>query len=86
MILIGNDIIGTTLILIATDAFNKYQKATGGVPDSATGLLRITSDQFVNLQSIFLNVNGVCVLPLVDPWQCRVISFSFSLDCTRINP
>ena len=80
MILIGNDIIGTTLILIATDAFNKYQKATGGVPDSATSLLTITSNQYADLQSIFLsvNVNGVCVLPLIGHWQRGVISFSFS--------
>ncbi|KIJ98997.1 hypothetical protein K443DRAFT_133220 [Laccaria amethystina LaAM-08-1] len=33
----------TTLVLIATDGFNKYTKATAAVFDSATGLLRITS-------------------------------------------
>ncbi|KAI9450023.1 aspartic peptidase A1 [Lactarius psammicola] len=37
---------GTTLILIATDAFNLYKSATGAVNDASTGLLRITSTQF----------------------------------------
>ena len=54
---------GTTLILIATDAFNKYRTATGGVPDSDTGLLRITPEQFSNLKSLYFNINnvGYCV-------------------------
>jgi cathepsin E len=55
-------LVGTSLILIATDAFKKYQSATGGVPDKATSLLTISSDQFANLKSIFVNVQGVCVL------------------------
>ena len=60
--LIGNNAIGTTLVLIATDAFNRYQTATGGVADSATGLLSITSSQYSNLQSLFFNVGDVCIL------------------------
>ena len=54
-------LIGTALVLIATDAFQKYQSATGGVLDPATNLLSITSTQFANLKSLFINVNGVCV-------------------------
>ncbi|KAI9452783.1 aspartic peptidase A1 [Lactarius psammicola] len=49
---------GTTLILIATDAFNRYKTATGAVNDAATGLLRITSTQFNNLQSLFFTAGG----------------------------
>ncbi|KAI9443644.1 aspartic peptidase A1 [Lactarius indigo] len=49
---------GTTLILIATDAFNRYKSATGGVNDANTGLLRITSTQFANLQSLFFTTGG----------------------------
>ncbi|KAF9055852.1 aspartic protease [Panaeolus papilionaceus] len=49
---------GTTLVLLATDGFDKYQTATGGVLDSATGLLRITSTQFSNLQSLFFTAGG----------------------------
>jgi len=49
---------GTTLILIATDAFQKYQSATGGTPDQATGLLKITSDQYNNLQPLAFTVGG----------------------------
>lgn len=46
-------LIGTTLVLIATDGFTKYRTATGAVLDNATGLLRVTSSQFSNLQSLF---------------------------------
>ncbi|KAG0323565.1 hypothetical protein BG000_002582 [Podila horticola] len=49
---------GTTLLLLATDAFKKYQSATGAVPDQATSLLSITSDQFANLQPLFFEING----------------------------
>ncbi|TBU30450.1 aspartic peptidase A1 [Dichomitus squalens] len=50
---------GTTLILIATDALSKYQRATGAVPDNATGLLRLTQAQFAKLQSLFFTIGGV---------------------------
>ncbi|KAI9439326.1 aspartic peptidase A1 [Lactarius indigo] len=49
---------GTTLVLIATDAFNRYKSATGGVLDASTGLLKITSTQFSNLQSLFFTSGG----------------------------
>ncbi|KAF8497311.1 aspartic proteinase from Irpex Lacteus [Gautieria morchelliformis] len=48
---------GTTLVLIATDAFARYTAATGGVLDNATGLLRLTTAQFANLQSLFFHVD-----------------------------
>ncbi|KAK0199003.1 aspartic peptidase A1 [Armillaria mellea] len=50
---------GTTLTLIASDAFRKYQSATGAVLDSATGLLRLTPTQFSNLKSLFFKIGGV---------------------------
>ncbi|KAK2465528.1 hypothetical protein APHAL10511_002420 [Amanita phalloides] len=43
---------GTTLILIATDAFNVYKSSTGGVADAATGLLRNTSFQYSSLNTL----------------------------------
>ncbi|KAL5495110.1 hypothetical protein ACEPAI_572 [Sanghuangporus weigelae] len=49
---------GTTLVLIASDAFRRYQSATGGVADGNTGLLRLTTAQFANLQSLFFSTNG----------------------------
>ncbi|OJT15186.1 Polyporopepsin [Trametes pubescens] len=49
---------GTTLLLIATDAFQAYQKATGAKLDNTTGLLTITEQQFENLQSLFFNIGG----------------------------
>ncbi|KAI0253242.1 aspartic protease [Lactifluus subvellereus] len=48
---------GTTLILIATDAFERYRSATGAVLDNTTGLLRITSEQFDNLESLFFTID-----------------------------
>ncbi|KAF8930621.1 hypothetical protein BGZ52_000891 [Haplosporangium bisporale] len=50
---------GTTLLLLATDAFNAFQKATGGVKDSATGLLSITSEQLGSMKSLFVTISGV---------------------------
>ncbi|KAL5518792.1 hypothetical protein ACEPAH_475 [Sanghuangporus vaninii] len=49
---------GTTLVLIASDAFTRYRTATGGVADRNTGLLRLTTAQFANLQSLFFTTNG----------------------------
>lgn len=50
---------GTTLLLLATEAFQAYQKATGAVLDSTTGLLTITAQQYANLQSLYFNIGGV---------------------------
>ncbi|KAI8994195.1 acid protease [Trametes punicea] len=47
---------GTTLLLLATDAFQAYQEATGATMDSTTGLLTLTEDQFANLQSLYFHV------------------------------
>ncbi|KAF8551965.1 acid protease [Imleria badia] len=49
---------GTTLILIASDAFQKYQSATGGTLDSTTGLLIVTSSQYSSLQTLSFNIGG----------------------------
>ncbi|KAG2032183.1 aspartic peptidase domain-containing protein [Suillus americanus] len=50
---------GTTLILIASDAFVKYQVATGATLDQSTGLLQISSDQYDQLQSLYFTIGGV---------------------------
>ncbi|KIJ53321.1 hypothetical protein M422DRAFT_155323, partial [Sphaerobolus stellatus SS14] len=47
---------GTTLTVLATDAFQAYQAATGATLDSATGLLTITDTS--NLKSLFFNIGG----------------------------
>ncbi|PIL28667.1 transporter [Ganoderma sinense ZZ0214-1] len=47
---------GTTLLLIATDAFDTYQNLTGATLDSTTGLLRLDPDQVGNLQSLFFHI------------------------------
>jgi hypothetical protein len=47
---------GTTLLLLATDAFQAYQRATGATIDRATGLLTISQAQFNNLKSMFFHI------------------------------
>ncbi|KAH9486071.1 Polyporopepsin [Psilocybe cubensis] len=49
---------GTTLILLATDAFKKYQTATKATLDSTTGLLKLSSANFNALQSLFFIAGG----------------------------
>ena len=49
---------GTTLLLIATDAFQKYQQATGATLDQTTGLLKLTQQQSSNLQSLFFTIGA----------------------------
>ncbi|KAG1820843.1 aspartic peptidase domain-containing protein [Suillus subaureus] len=50
---------GTTLILIASDAFAKYQAATGATLDETTGLLEISSEQYDQLSSLYFTIGGV---------------------------
>ncbi|OAX43684.1 acid protease [Rhizopogon vinicolor AM-OR11-026] len=50
---------GTTLIMIATDAFYRYQLATGAILDLTTGLLMISSNQYNNLLSLYYTIGGV---------------------------
>jgi len=47
---------GTTLLLIATSAFQAYQKATGATLDQTTGLLKLSSSEFSNLDSLFFQI------------------------------
>jgi len=49
---------GTTLMLIATDAFNRYKTTTGATLDSNTGMLSITNEQYSRLQSMFFTIGG----------------------------
>ncbi|KAF8816930.1 aspartic peptidase A1 [Phlegmacium glaucopus] len=55
---------GTTLILIATNAFNAYKTATGAVSDNTTGLLKLTSTQFANLKSLFFQTTSGAIFEL----------------------
>ncbi|PPQ94827.1 hypothetical protein CVT25_007464 [Psilocybe cyanescens] len=49
---------GTTLILIATDAYHAYISATGAIFDNATNLLTITIAQYNNLQDMIFHIGG----------------------------
>ena len=49
---------GTTLVMIASDAFNTYVSLTGATEDETTGLLSISADNYENLESLFFNTAG----------------------------
>ncbi|KAG2109115.1 acid protease [Suillus cothurnatus] len=50
---------GSTLILIASDAFDKYKSATGATLDKSTELLKISSEQYNQLSSLYFIIGGV---------------------------
>ncbi|PIL28666.1 hypothetical protein GSI_08710 [Ganoderma sinense ZZ0214-1] len=64
---------GTTLILLATDAFNQYKNLTGAVMDKDTGLLRVTPQQFGNLRSLLFTIGGTPfeLIPNAQAWPRR---------------
>lgn len=49
---------GTSLILLATDAYNAYKLATGATEDASTRLLTISSAQFSALQSLHFTIGS----------------------------
>lgn len=49
---------GTTLILIATDAFQTYTSMTGAKPDNSTGLLVITTAQYAKLLPLQFHIGN----------------------------
>ncbi|KAG6915899.1 hypothetical protein DXG01_009366 [Tephrocybe rancida] len=50
--------ISTTFLLIASDSFKVYRRATGAEVDDATGLLTITESQFLNMESLFFTIGS----------------------------
>ncbi|KAJ7751197.1 aspartic peptidase domain-containing protein [Mycena maculata] len=50
---------GTTLIYIASNAFDLYQTATGATADASTGLLKVTATQFAALENLNFVIGGV---------------------------
>ncbi|KAG2068135.1 acid protease, partial [Suillus decipiens] len=61
---------GTTLVLIASDAFSTYQSATGAIEDESTGLLRITSTQYSALKNLdfHVGINTYALAPNGQIW------------------
>ncbi|KAG2156568.1 aspartic peptidase domain-containing protein [Suillus bovinus] len=49
---------GTTLIYIASDAYSKYQSATGATLDGVTGLLSISSTQYNALKNLSFKIGS----------------------------
>ena len=52
-------VLGTTLLLIATDAYQKYQQATQAVFDNDVGLLSLTLRNFATLQTLHFMIGDV---------------------------
>ena len=50
---------GSTLVLLAADAFAKYTVASGARPDLNNGLLRLHKSRFGELQSLYFHIAGV---------------------------
>lgn len=59
---------GTTLLLLATDAFNAYVAKTGAVFDNNVGLFRVTRAQFATLPTLNIVIGGV-TFPLTPDGQ-----------------
>ncbi|GLB38639.1 putative eukaryotic aspartyl protease [Lyophyllum shimeji] len=49
---------GTTLLLLASDAFESYRLLIGAEADAATGLLTVTEDQFADMESLFFMIGS----------------------------
>jgi cathepsin E len=49
---------GTTLLLLVTNSYNAYVKATGAVLDNTTGLLKVTEAQFNALENLVFTIGG----------------------------
>ncbi|KII89978.1 hypothetical protein PLICRDRAFT_29152 [Plicaturopsis crispa FD-325 SS-3] len=49
---------GTTLVLLATDAFDAYKSATGATEDSTTGLLTISSAKYKALSNLDFKIGS----------------------------
>ena len=49
---------GTTLMLIASDAFKRYQNLAVATMDGTTGLVRLTTAQYAKLQSLLFTIGG----------------------------
>ena len=47
---------GTTLLLLSTDAFNKYLASTGAKVDKTTGLPSVTDNQYGEMEKLIVSV------------------------------
>ena len=48
------------MVLLVTDAFHRYQNATGATMDKTTKLLTISPSDYAALKPLSFNINGVC--------------------------
>ena len=53
--------IGTTLVYLATNAYNAYKVLTGAVLDTHTNFLTVRRDQFDQMKDLSFIFSGVCI-------------------------
>ena len=66
---------------MADNAVTEYQKLTGAVTDRTTGLLRVTSTQFADLENLTFTIAGVCILL----WSFSLELLIYPSDFIRVN-
>ncbi|KAG2354540.1 aspartic peptidase domain-containing protein [Suillus spraguei] len=71
---------GCTFVYIASDAFERYKTATGGIPNAATGLLQISLVQYYDLRNLNFHIGGVPGLPLIPNAQIWPRSLNNRID------
>ncbi|KAK2465399.1 hypothetical protein APHAL10511_002753 [Amanita phalloides] len=76
---------GTTLLLLASDAFGAYQQATGATMDSTTGLLTITQEQYDGLESLYFQIGNATfeLTPNAQIWP-RALNTTLGGDPSKI--
>ncbi|KIY62841.1 acid protease [Cylindrobasidium torrendii FP15055 ss-10] len=76
---------GSTLLLLATDIFKAYKSATGGQEDAATGLLKITNEQYAGLSNLdfVIGDNTFSLTPNAQIWP-RYLNTALGGDANAI--
>jgi len=69
---------GTTLLLLATEAFQAYEKATGATMDQTTGLLTLPASDFAKLQDLNFSI-GDTVFTLTPDAQVWPVALNAEL-------
>ncbi|KAJ3533256.1 hypothetical protein NM688_g7307 [Phlebia brevispora] len=76
---------GTTLLYLASDAYSRYQNATGATLDETTGWLTVTEEQYNNLADLVFTIGGTqfSLTPNAQIWP-RALNTAVGLDANQI--
>ncbi|KZV97329.1 acid protease [Exidia glandulosa HHB12029] len=70
---------GTSLLLLATDAYTRYIKATGATFDTTVGLLRLTARQYRNLKPLQVRIGAGGETYVVTP-DAQILPRTLNVD------